>query len=305
MAGAQPSDREPRRFRPAGRTGRAISAAARASSIDIGPLLATRAALTASTKRGRTVDLGQFARSIGEPLEHRRLRVVVGEGHGLHERHHRPRRVRAARQAIGVEEALGVARRMRGEGRERREQRRFRARQRLHERRRNRRIRRWRRLRARRQKARDHELAVGVLAGRQVDRDLQPFAKAPARLARARRARPQAGRDRKPTNRCSPVRSRPGRRRSSSIAAAGDSASRLSTTTMSRSGAGPAAAGCPTLAPSAARNSRAAPDGAWLGFEKFRPGGPHRTSCLRRVGSPLRRAWRPRQLRPSARRLAD
>ena len=56
------------------------------------------------------------------------------------------------------------------------------------------------------------------------------------------------------------------------MAAAGDSASRLSTTTMSRSSAGPAAAGCPTLAPSAVRNSRAAPDGAWLDSRNSGPG---------------------------------
>ena len=42
---------------------------------------------------GRTGDVGEFPRSFGEPLAHRRLRVGVGEGGRLHERHHRPRRL--------------------------------------------------------------------------------------------------------------------------------------------------------------------------------------------------------------------
>ena len=40
----------------------------------------------------RAADVAELARSFGEAIAHRRLRIVVGEGDRLHERQHRPRR---------------------------------------------------------------------------------------------------------------------------------------------------------------------------------------------------------------------
>ena len=40
----------------------------------------------------RAADVAELARSLGEAIAHRRLRIVVGEGDSLHERHHRPGR---------------------------------------------------------------------------------------------------------------------------------------------------------------------------------------------------------------------
>ena len=116
---------------------RAISAAARASAIDIAPLFAARATLTALDQRRRTADVGQVAQFVGETIAHRRLRIVIREGHRLHERHDRPWQVRTASQTISVKKMLGVSRRMRGERGERRQKRRLLARERLDKRSRN------------------------------------------------------------------------------------------------------------------------------------------------------------------------